>query len=53
MIMTIVITVIVMIVVITLTVVIITHPVSMTRFPLRKLSPGAWLLRYVFFIGSG
>ena len=29
------------------------HPVSITRFPLRRFSPGAGLLRYVFFIGSG
>ena len=29
------------------------HPVSITRFPLTRLSPGAGLLRYVFFIGSG
>ena len=24
------------------------HPVSITRFPLRRSSPGAGLLRYVF-----
>ena len=29
------------------------HPVSITRFPLRRFSPGADLLRYVFFIDSG
>ena len=29
------------------------HLVSITRFPLRRLSPGAGLLRYVCFIGSG
>ena len=29
------------------------HPVSITRFPLRRLSPGAGLLRCIFFIGSG
>ena len=29
------------------------HPVSITRFPLRRFSPGAGLLTYVFFIGSG
>ena len=29
------------------------HPVSITRFPLRRLSPGAELLRYLFFIGGG
>ena len=29
------------------------HPVSITRFPLIRFSPGAGLLRYVFFIGSG
>ena len=29
------------------------HPVSITRFPLRRFSPGAGLLRYAFFIGSG
>ena len=29
------------------------HPVSITRFPLTRFSPGAGLLRYVFFIGSG
>ena len=29
------------------------HPVSITRFPLRRFSPGAGLLRYVFFIRSG
>ena len=28
------------------------HPVSIARFPLRRLSPGAGLLRYVFSIGS-
>ena len=28
------------------------HPVSITRFPLSRFSPGAGLLRYVFFIGS-
>ena len=25
------------------------HPVSITRFPLRRVSPGAGLLRYVVF----
>ena len=29
------------------------HPVSITRFPLRQFSPGAGLLRNLFFIGSG
>ena len=29
------------------------HPFSITRFPLQRFSPGAGLLRYVFFIGSG
>ena len=29
------------------------HPVSITRFPLRRFSQGAGLLRYVLFIGSG
>ena len=29
------------------------QPVSITRFPLTRFSPGAGLLRYVFFIGSG
>ena len=28
------------------------HPVSITRFQLRRFSPGAGLLRYVLFIGS-
>ena len=27
------------------------HPVSITRFPLRRLSPGAGLLRNMFFHG--
>ena len=29
------------------------HPVSITRFPLRRFSPGAGLLRNPFFISSG
>ena len=29
------------------------HPVSITRFPLRRFSPGAGLLRNPLFIGSG
>ena len=29
------------------------HPVSITRFPLRRFSPGAGLLRNRFFVGSG
>ena len=29
------------------------HPVSITRFPLSRFSPGAGLLRNPFFIGSG
>ena len=29
------------------------HPVSITRFPLKIFSPGAGLLRYVCFIGTG
>ena len=29
------------------------HPVSIARFLLRRFSPGAGLLRYVFFIGGG
>ena len=28
------------------------HPVSITRFPLRRLSPGAGLLRYVLSLAA-
>ena len=44
---------IILIIIITIMIITFLNPVSITRFPLRRFSSGAGLLRYVFFIGSG
>ena len=41
------------IIIIIIIIITILHPVSITRFPLRRFSPGAGLLRNILFIGSG